>query len=158
MIFTCEAQSIGLIWLYATIFALFGYYDWTFNRVESFAGCPPYNTITTKLSQAQRVQRAFLHNRIPYDSTGVCSYQLTKLSGDVHPNPGPPRNRVKYPCGECLRCVRNNQDAILCAKCAIDWLLTADFHLFEFHPGGKFRVTSDVFAQDGNNKKQLLRC
>ena len=38
--------------------------------------------------------------------------------------------------------------------------ITAEFHLFEFHPGWKSRVTSDVFdnQEDGNNKKQLLRC
>ena len=40
-----------------------------------------------------------------------------KLSGDIHPNPGPSRTRIKFPCGECQNCVRSNQDAILCATC-----------------------------------------
>lgn len=59
-----------------------------------------------------------------------------KLSGDIHPNAGPPRNGAKYPCGECLRSVRNNQDAILCAKCDL-WFharcLGMSRHVFKYY-------------------------
>ena len=89
-----------------------------------------------RASQYRRGRRAFLHSRIPYVTTGICSFQLEKLSGDIHPNPGPPRNRAKYPCGECLRNVRNNQDAILYAKC-VRWLharcLGMSKHVFKYY-------------------------
>lgn len=62
-------------------------------------------------------RRAFLQSGVPYDVDGARLFHLIKLSGDVHPNPGPPRQRIKYPCGECNRNVRSNQDAILCSEC-----------------------------------------
>ena len=65
----------------------------------------------------RRTNRGFLKCRIPYDVSGICSFQLKKLSGDVHPNPGPSRNGIKFPCGECQRSIRSNQDAILCTTC-----------------------------------------
>ena len=39
--------------------------------------------------------------------------------GDVSVNPGPRKLKTapKYPCNECQRAVRNNQDAILCSGC-----------------------------------------
>ena len=63
----------------------------------------------------RRTHGSFLKCRVPYDVSGICSFQLKKLSGDVHPNPGPSRTGIKFPCGECQRSVRSNQDAILCA-------------------------------------------
>ena len=63
----------------------------------------------------KRTNRVFMACRVPYDMSGICSFQLNKLSGDVHPNPGPSRTGVKFPCGECQKSVRSNQDAILCA-------------------------------------------
>lgn len=40
---------------------------------------------------------------------------LNKLSGDVHPNPGPSQAGIKFAGGEFQKSVRGNQDAILCA-------------------------------------------
>ena len=54
-------------------------------------------------------RRAFLRSRLPYDVDGARLFHLINLSGDIHPNPGPPRQRIKYPCGECNRNVRSNQ-------------------------------------------------
>ena len=48
---------------------------------------------------------------------GARTFQLIRLSGDIHLNPGPPRRGIKYPFGECQRSVRRNQDAILCYQC-----------------------------------------
>ena len=59
----------------------------------------------------------FLRGRLPYDEDGTRTFQLIRLSGDIHLNPGPPRRGIKYPCGECQRSVRRNQDAILCYQC-----------------------------------------
>ena len=38
-----------------------------------------------------------------------------------HPIPGPEKRKFKpkYPCGECRRTIRRNQDTILCARCNI---------------------------------------
>ena len=57
-----------------------------------------------------------------YTANGVSSFQFDRiiLCGDVHPQPGPTVKRnVKYPCKECGKSVRSNQDAILCAQCKI---------------------------------------
>ena len=62
-------------------------------------------------------RRMFLQGRLPYDVDGARSFQLIRLSGDIHPNPGPPRRGIRYPCGECQQSVRSNQDAILCYNC-----------------------------------------
>ena len=38
---------------------------------------------------------------------------LLLLSGDIHPNPGPP----KHPCGTCDTSVRSNQRRVVCDTC-----------------------------------------
>lgn len=51
----------------------------------------------------------------PHSTDQHCRFnpQRLKLSGDIQPNPGP----IKYPCKECNKSVRNNQNAILCSEC-----------------------------------------
>ena len=51
-------------------------------------------------------------------ANGTSSFQFDRISlcGDVHPQPGP-AVKVKYPCKECQRNARSNQNAILCANC-----------------------------------------
>ena len=53
---------------------------------------------------------------------GTSSLNLIRdvlLCGNVAINPGPKGKKLmsKYPCSECHKAVRNNQDAILCATC-----------------------------------------
>ena len=84
----------------------------TTEPVKAFTLLPSCSTVLNK-----RTSKAFMTSRVPYDVSGVCSFQLNKLSGDVHPNPGPSRTGTKFPCGECQKNVRSNQDAILCAEC-----------------------------------------
>lgn len=47
-------KMIGFVWLYSTICASLGYYNWTFNRVETFAGCgkndPLFYTVVASLA------------------------------------------------------------------------------------------------------------
>lgn len=53
---------------------------------------------------------------------GTSSFQLSRLAlcGDIQTNPGPRQQSApKYPCKECGKNVRNNQDAILCSECSI---------------------------------------
>ena len=74
--------------------------------------------LCTRLGTSRR--RTFTTSRRPYSVAGTSSFQLHLKSGDIHPNPGPRKNRSstpKHPCGECQQTVRNNQDAILCSEC-----------------------------------------
>jgi hypothetical protein len=51
---------------------------------------------------------------------GCSTFQvnLVFLTGDVQTNPGPVLKKApKYPCKECGKNIRNNQNAILCAVC-----------------------------------------
>ena len=64
---------------------------------------------------------AFLNSRVHYTANGNSTFQLHRIinAGDVQTNPGP-SNRTKqpkYPCKECGKNVRSNQDALLCADC-----------------------------------------
>ena len=75
----------------------------------------------TKIYGKHRGQR-FLNTRILYTDNGRSSFQLDRivLCGDAHPQPGPTVKRnLKYPCKECGKSVRSNQDPILCAQCKI---------------------------------------
>ena len=84
----------------------------TIEPVKIFILLPSFSTVPNK-----RTRKAFMACRVPYDVSGICSFQLIKFSDDVHPNPGPFRTGKKFPCGECQKSVRSNQDAILCATC-----------------------------------------
>jgi len=66
--------------------------------------------------------KCFLSCRVQYTAKGTSSFNLDRhlLScGNIAPNPGPKGTKTspKYPCGECRKAVRNNQDAILCITC-----------------------------------------
>ena len=96
---------------------------------------PPFGTARDKLPKitALLVNRSvlcdkvkhrgkyYLSGRILHTSNGTSSFQIEKhllICGDVSSNPGPGKKpTAKYPCGECHKNVRNNQDAILCAIC-----------------------------------------
>ena len=62
-----------------------------------------------------------------YYTNGLATFRLLRLSGDVESNPGPEKStrdgvkqnsRWRYPCGECTKPVKNNQNGILCSKCS----------------------------------------
>ena len=59
-----------------------------------------------------------------YYPNSLSTFRLLKLSGDIEINPGPSRpptgrnQRWKYPCGECLKPVKNNQNGVLCGSCS----------------------------------------
>lgn len=76
---------------------------------------------TTYRRSKSRVKR-FTSCRIQYTTKGTASFNLERkllVCGDISSNPGPKGIKVppKYPCGECDKAVRNNQDAILCSTC-----------------------------------------
>lgn len=47
-------------------------------------------------------RRTFLQGQVPYDVDGVQSFQI-RLSGDIHPNPGPSWHGIKYVVGNVNR-------------------------------------------------------
>ena len=61
-------------------------------------------------------------SRFPYTANDSSTQQLSRivLGGDIHKNPGPTEKRTsKYPCKECGKGVRSNQDALLCTECNV---------------------------------------
>lgn len=65
----------------------------------------------------------FLSGRLQYTSKADSSFQIERhiLSGDISPNPGPGKKSCepKYPCKECGKQVKSNQDAMLCSSCGM---------------------------------------
>ena len=62
-----------------------------------------------------------------YYINGLATFRLLRLSGDIALNPGPGKLarddvdqncRWKYPCGECTKPVKNNQNGNLCSECS----------------------------------------
>ena len=60
--------------------------------------------------------------RLQCNANGTSSFNAVKavlICGDIQANPEPGKTKPlpKYPCGECYKAARNNQDAILCVGC-----------------------------------------
>ena len=49
------------------------------------------------------------------DERSWFNIQQLERCGDIHLNPGP----IKFPCKECEKSVRNNQNAMLCSECGL---------------------------------------
>jgi len=79
------------------------------------------------LSKGNRTKdrgKKYFTARILHTVKGTSTFQLNRilLCGDIHQHPGPVAKRnIKYPCKDCGKSVRSNQDAILCSVCKI-WL------------------------------------
>ena len=68
-----------------------------------------------------RASRYFA-GRVQYSTKGASTFQIQRdllVCGDISSNPGPAKgkDKPKFPCGECSKPVRKNQDAILCSSC-----------------------------------------
>ena len=62
--------------------------------------------------------------RFPYCTNGVSTFQIQRgllFCSDIWSNTGSAKSKgkSKFPCGECTKPVRKNQDAILCSSCNI---------------------------------------
>lgn len=109
--------------------------------------------------------KRLLFAKVLYTSKGTSSFQIQRhllACGDISSNPGPKRNIApKFPCRECQKNVRNNQDAIMCAQCGV-WshvkCLGMSFNIFKYylsHPKKDWTCTlcalpvfSDSFFSD----------
>lgn len=70
---------------------------------------------------ASRAMR-FLTCRAQHTAKNTSNFNLVRdvlVCGDIQANPGPKKTKPspKYPCGECNKAARNNQEAILCVGC-----------------------------------------
>ena len=75
---------------------------------------------TPEASSGRR--KSYLASRILYIANDTRTQQLSRiiLGGDIDKNPGPTEKRTpKYPCKECGKGVRSNQDALLCVECNV---------------------------------------
>ena len=64
----------------------------------------------------------YFAGRVQYSTNGASTLQIQRdllVCGDISSNPGPAKgkDKPKFPCGECSKPVRKNQDAILCSSC-----------------------------------------
>ena len=112
---------------------------------------PPFWFSHVLQSRLLRGRRAFLRSRVPYDVDGARLFHLINLPSDIHPNPGPLQQRIKYPCRECNRNVRSNQDAILCSECDC-WFHHGRLELMSVDPDKKPTVNS-VLSYERNRWK-----
>ena len=78
-----EQQTMHMNWLYRK--------DTT--RAIQFP-FPPTRPLYGLRFQLHDGRRTFLQGRLPYDVDGARSFQPIRLSGDIHPNPGPPRRGI----------------------------------------------------------------
>ena len=97
------------------------------NSLMSFGGENNATTSFMTIKSLKQVSRStrgrgklFFYSRVLYSVNGTSSFQSPRivLGGDIQTNPGPNIKRTpRYPCRECAKNVRSNQDAILCVKC-----------------------------------------
>ena len=69
------------------------------------------STAGTATRRQRRAKRRKQIWRRPVRTSLYLAIVLLLLSGDIHPNPGPP----KHPCGTCDTTVRSNQRRVVCA-------------------------------------------
>ena len=83
---------------------------------------PEFVSYLTNHRRFKSRAKRFTSRRVPHTVKGISSFNLERdvlLCGDVAINPGPKgkKSMLKYPCSECHKAVRNNQNAILCVTC-----------------------------------------
>ena len=79
------------------------------------------HVVNAPFIRRSRANRYFA-GRVQYSVNGASTFQIQRdllVYGDISSNPGPAKgkDKPKFPCGECSKPVRKNQDAILCSSC-----------------------------------------
>ena len=109
--------------------------------VSKMLVAPEFVSNSTNRGRFKSRAKRFTSRRVLYTAKGTSSFNLERdlLScGEVATNPGPKgkKSMSKYPCSECHKAVRNNQDAILCATCG-NWshakCLNMSRHIFQHY-------------------------
>ena len=74
----------------------------------------------------------YLSGKLLHTFNGTSTFQLQRelqACGDISPNPGPKgKPNLKYPCSECHKSVRQNQDGNRCAQCST-WFHVKCLHM-----------------------------
>ena len=86
------------------------------NNVAEAIDAEGYFTSQTAGTATRRQRRAKRRKqtwRRPVRTSLYLAIVLLLLSGDIHPNPGPP----KHPCGTCDTSVRSNRRRVVCDTC-----------------------------------------
>ena len=109
--------------------------------VSKMLVAPEFVSNSTNRGRFKSRAKRFTSRRVLYTAKGTSSFNLERdlLScGEVATNPGPKgkKSMSKYPCSECHKAVRNNQEAILCATCE-NWshakCLNMSRHIFQHY-------------------------
>lgn len=79
------------------------------------------HVVNAPFIRRSRANRYFA-GRVQYSVNGASTLQIQRdllVCGDISSNPEPAKgkDKPKFPCGECSKPVRKNQDAILCSSC-----------------------------------------
>ena len=76
--------------------------------------------------------KRYLSGKLLHTFNGTSTFQLQRelqACGDISPNPGPKgKPNLKYPCSECHKSVRQNQDGIRCVQCST-WFPVKCLHM-----------------------------
>ena len=91
-------KMIGFVWLYSTICASLGNYNWTFNRVETFAGCrkndPLFYTVVASLVFFLPV--GIVVTAYTYLTKIALLQRRRTLTSSVRPTANPDHNRKSF--------------------------------------------------------------
>ena len=76
--------------------------------------------------------KRYLSGKLLHTFNGTSTFQLQRefqACRDISPSPGPKgKPNLKYPCSECHKSVRQNQDCIRCAQCST-WFHVKCLHM-----------------------------
>ena len=76
--------------------------------------------------------KRYLSGKLLHTFNGTSTFQQQRelqACGDISPNPGPKgKPNLKYPCSECHKSVRQNQDGIRCVQCST-WFHVKCLHM-----------------------------
>lgn len=91
-------KMIGCVWLYSTICASLGNYNWTFNRVETFAGCGKNDPIfyTVVASFVFFLPMGIVISAYTYLTKIAFLQRRRTLTNSVRPTTNPDRHRKSF--------------------------------------------------------------
>ena len=89
-------------------------FAWTINEKPTTK--PPYTSAITSGHIVSNIQRLSKRTQASSKGQRVFLTLILILSGDIHPNPGPP---CVYPCGICETPVNWSNCAVCCDDCSI---------------------------------------
>ena len=151
---------------------------WKYRETTNVTSYQTKFGLQAESTQRQRPRcrgKRFLLCRVRHSTDERSWFNIQRLQrcGDIHLNPGP----IKFPCKECEKSVRNNQNAMLCSECGL-WIhakclnmSTSTFKYFLERPAIEwtcplcslprlgdsfFLEDEEIITTEGNYTNQLL--